>query len=281
MLDFKVNKEKCIKCHQCVKECPVEIIQMEKDFPFIPQSKEKNCIKCQHCLAVCPGEAISILGFEPENSIEIDANFPDPEQMELLIKGRRSTRRFKKENIDKKEIIELINAASYAPTGCNAMNVHFTIIDEYKKMEKFKEVAYDKLRIVITENKLSDGSEFFPEIMKRWDNEKVDGIFRDAPHMVVASCPENCVTPLDDCIIALTNFEMLANCMGLGTLWVGLAKWLIDYLVPELREVLDIPKDHIFGYALLFGKPAVKFYRTVQRKPKSITFCRILPSLFR
>ena len=272
MLNFIVNKEKCIKCRQCVKECPVEIIHMEKDFPFIPQDKEGGCIKCQHCLAVCPGGAISILGFDPEKSMEVDANFPEPEKMELLMKGRRSTRRFKKENIDKKEIAELINTSSYSPTGCNAMSVHFTVIDEYKKMEKFRELAFDKLRVVIDKNKLPGGFEFFPGIMKKWDKDKVDGIFRDAPHMIIASCPKDCVTPLEDCIIALTDFELLANCMGLGTLWVGLAKWLIAKLAPELRKVLNIPEDHVIGYAMLFGKPAVKFYRTIQRKPKSINF---------
>jgi len=149
MLNFTVNREKCIKCRQCVKDCPAEIIHMEKDFPFIPQDKEKDCIKCQHCLAVCPRGAISILGFNPENSLEVNADFPEPGKMELLMKGRRSTRRFKKENIDKKEISELINTASYAPTGCNAMSVHFTLIDEYKKMERFRDLALDQLRVVV------------------------------------------------------------------------------------------------------------------------------------
>lgn len=270
MLNFIVNKEKCIKCCQCVKECPAEIIHMEKAFPFIPQEEEGDCIKCQHCLAVCPAEAISILGFNPEKSMEINMDFPEPEKMELLIKGRRSVRRYKKENIDKKEINKLINTAYYSPTGHNAMSVHFTVIDEYKKMERFRALALDKLRIIVNEKKLPKGFEFFEGIMKKWDNNKVDVIFRDAPHIIIASCQKNCVTPMEDCMISLTNFELLANCMGLGTLWVGLAKWLIAKLAPELRTVLNIPDDHVIGYAMLFGKPAVKFYRTVQRKPDVI-----------
>ena len=275
MINFIVNSEKCSKCRQCVKECPSEIIQMEKDIPFIPQDKEKECIKCQHCLAVCPGGAISILGFDPENSIEINAGFPDPGEMEFLIKGRRSTRRFKKENIDAKEVSKLINAASYAPTGCNAMSIHFTLIDEYKKMARFRELALDQLRIVVSEKKLPRGFEFFEGIMKKWDDDKIDVIFRDAPHLIIASCPKDCVTPVEDSIIALTNFELLANSMGLGTLWVGLVKWLITELAPDLKKVLNIPENHIVGYAMLFGKPAVKFYRTIQRKPETINIPNI------
>ena len=150
------------------------------------------------------------------------------------------------------------------------MGVRFTVIDERKKMERFRELAFDKLRVIISAKKLPRGLEFFEEIMKKWDEEKVDGIFRDAPHMIITSCPKECVTPQEDCVIALANFELLANCMGLGTLWVGLAKWLVANLAPELGRALNIPEDHVIGYAMLFGKPAVKFYRTVQRKPDAI-----------
>lgn len=271
MLNFTVNKEKCIKCRQCVKECPSDIICMEKDFPFISQDKEKDCIKCQHCLAICPGGAISILGFDPENSMKVNANFPEPEKMELLIKRRRSTRRFKKENIDKKQMTELINIASYAPTGCNAMGVRFTLIDEHRKMERFRELALDKLRVIVNDKKIPRGLEIFEGIMKKWDDEKVDVIFRDAPHMIITSCPKDCATPQEDCIITLANFELLANCIGLGTLWVGLAKWLIVKLAPELSNVLNIPENHVMGYAMLLGKPDIKFYRTVQKQPKAIS----------
>ena len=270
MLKFTVNKEKCMKCSQCVKECPCNIICMEKGFPFISQDKEKDCIKCQHCLAVCPIGAISILGFDPEKSMEVNDNFPEPEKMEILIMGRRSTRRFKKENIEKNEIIKLINVVSHAPTGCNTMGVHFTVIDGHKKMERFRALALDKLRVIIAEKKLPQGCEIFERVMKKWDDEKVDVIFRDAPHIIVTSCSKNCITPLEDCTIALAYFELLANCTGLGTLWVGLVKWLIANLAPELKKVLNIPEDHVVGYAMLLGKPAVKFYRTVQRKPEAI-----------
>ena len=52
--------------------------------------------------------------------------------------------------------------------------------------------------------------------------------------------------------------------------WVGLVKWLIEKLAHELSKVLNITENHVIGYPMLLEKPAVKFYRTVQRQPEAI-----------
>jgi hypothetical protein len=66
-------------------------------------------------------------------------------------------------------------------------------------------------------------------------------------------------------MIALTYFELLASSAGLGTLWDGLAKWALTAILPEMTKKLGIPESHTLGYMMLFGKPAVQYYRTVQR----------------
>jgi hypothetical protein len=52
----------------------------------------------------------------------------------------------------------------------------------------------------------------------------------------------------------------------LGTAWVGYANWAIDVLVPEVKQEMGIPADHVFGYCMIFGKPAVQYARTVLHK---------------
>lgn len=58
--------------------------------------------------------------------------------------------------------------------------------------------------------------------------------------------------------------------MNIGTLWDGLAKWAITDIVPEMQKKIGIPEDHQIGYVMLFGKPAVKYFRTVQRDKANI-----------
>ena len=40
---------------------------------------------------------------------------------------------------------------------------------------------------------------------------------------------------------------------------------------------LEIPSDHIKGYAMLFGTPAVTYHRTVQRDSAAINRIRLGP----
>ena len=270
MLDFKVNPKKCIKCNHCVTDCPVNIIDFGKKLPFIPKDKEESCIGCQHCLAICPTAAISILQINPLKSTSISNNIPKYEKFKNLVKGRRSIRHYKNENISKENINELLSTALHSPTGANAMNVSFSVIDDKDIMNKYRNEIYDKLKIVVNNNMLPPGLEFFSGMINKWFVEKKDIIFRNAPHMVIASAPKNSTTPTTDTIIALSYFELLASAMGVGTLWCGMANWVIEDIIPEIKIKLGIPEDHIIGEVMLFGKPSVKYYRTVQRKSTNI-----------
>ena len=89
-LNFKINKEKCIHCGLCAKDCSPKIIEFDSEnYPMIEQENEQFCMKCQHCLAICPVGAISILNKDPENS-ELCNNYPQSEQLLNLIKSRKS-----------------------------------------------------------------------------------------------------------------------------------------------------------------------------------------------
>jgi nitroreductase len=112
--------------------------------------------------------------------------------------------------------------------------------------------------------------EFFADIVALWEEHKVDALFRDAPHLLIASAPLACAAPIPDCMIALSYFELFAQSLGVGTLWNGLTKRAISDILPETRQRLGIPEDHVIGYVMSFGKPALRFYRTVQRGPARI-----------
>lgn len=270
MLNFLVNQQACTKCGQCVADCPARIIAMEGGFPCIAPEKEPLCYKCQHCLAICPTAAISILGLQPENSRPLAGNYPDAGQLEILIKGRRSVRRYKEENLQPELLQHLLEVAWHAPTGVNSRQVFFTVIDDRAKMVQFREEVLAGLAQVVRENGLPEGRGYFADFVRAWEEEKIDILFRGAPHLLIASVPQNVPTPLQDCMIALAYFELFAQANGVGTVWNGLAKWAINDLVPAARRTLGIPDDHLIGYVMAFGPPAVHYPRTVQHGPALI-----------
>lgn len=265
MLDFKVDRDTCIQCGECAKDCPYLIIEMGEDgYPEVNAEREEQCIRCQHCFAVCKPGALSILGLNPADSQLLKEGLPDPASLELLMKGRRSTRRYKADPVDSGLIQQIMDVVLCSPTGVNRCTNRLTLIEDLTTMDALRTRTYEELRKVVEADALPEGFEFFAGYIKAWDK-GVDVLYRHAPHFLVASHPVNGPSGLADNLIALSYFELLANSHGLGTVWDGLAKWALTTIVPSVGEMLNIPEDHAVGYMIAFGKPAVKYHRTVQR----------------
>ena len=272
MLSFVIDEQKCTRCGLCAADCPAQIISMAAGgYPAIAPELEAACYRCQHCLAICPTAALSILGLQPENSLPLTGDYPAPEQMELLIKGRRSVRRYKEENLEPELLQKLLEVAWHAPTGKNSRQVRFTVVDDRAKLARLRDEVMVGLGRLVRENALPEGLGFFADFVRLWEEKGIDTLFRGAPHLLVASAPQSVVSPLPDCLIALSYFELYAQANGVGTVWDGLAKWAINDLVPETRKALGIPDDHVIGYAMAFGRPAVHYARTVQHGPALIS----------
>lgn len=268
MLDFTIDTQKCTSCGHCAADCPARIITMEDGLPVISPEKEASCYRCQHCLAICPTAALSILGLKPEGSLPVAG--VDPDQLELLIKERRSVRRYRDENLEPALLQHLLEVAWYAPTGVNSRQVRFTVVDDRVKLAALRSQIMEGLGRLVREEALPEGLGFFADFVRLWEEKGVDTLFRGAPHFLVASAPQDTPCPLPDCLIALSYFELFAQASGVGTVWDGLAKIAIETLVPEARHALGIPDDHLFGYAMAFGRPAISYARTVQHGPALI-----------
>jgi nitroreductase/NAD-dependent dihydropyrimidine dehydrogenase PreA subunit len=270
MMNFKVDKEKCVKCKICVADCPVLIIDGKTEFPEIKEGKEQNCLKCQHCLAVCPTSAISIWGKNPEDSIPTTSPIPKSVELENLLQTRRSIRKFKKEEVDKNLIHHLMSVAAYAPTGKNENAVQFSVVDNRNDMAKLRDLAYNRIKLYFEENRLPDSFMYLNNFREVWEAKQIDVIFRDAPHLLITSAPKSGTEPELDCSIASTYFDLLAQSNGIGTLWDGFAKYVFEDVAPELKKEIGIPENHEINAVLLFGKPAVKFARSIQNDTPTI-----------
>jgi hypothetical protein len=144
------------------------------------------------------------------------------------------------------------------------------VVDDRAKLAQLRGEVMTGLGRLVRDNALPEGFGFYADFVRVWEEKGIDIIFRGAPHLLVASVPKNVPSPMPDCLIALSYFELFAQANGVGTVWNGLAKWAINDLLPETRQRLGIPDDHLVGYAMVFGKPAVRYARTVQHGPALI-----------
>jgi len=242
---------------------------MEKGgFPFM--NDENKCIRCQHCLAVCPTGALSILGVDPEKSMNIKYEMPTAHSMETLIKGRRSTRHFKKKALKTETIEKLLEIASHAPTGGNTQRVLLTATMNRKVTETFSKELYAKMEKMLKESDPETEDlrvTYMRKAIEKHGNYKPDFLLRGAPHILVASTPKISPVGRVDSVIAMTNFDLMAQSMGIGTVWNGFLTWSLNDFFPELAKLLGIPENHEIGFCMCFGKPAIEYHRTVQRNP--------------
>lgn len=264
-----IDREKCIHCGLCIKDCITYALEFDENkVPKFAGGGEERCIKCQHCLAICPVGAVSILDKNPENSEKI-LNHYNADELLNLIKGRRSFRHFKQENIEEEKLAKLKEMLNWVPTGCNNHKLHFSFIEDVNVMEDFRNYTNEKLVKILKKAPIKGIAGKF-EVYKDALINGEDVIFRGAPHMIAVSTPVSAPCVNIDPVIALSYFELYAQSLGVATLWCGFAQACLQ-IFPELCKELKIPDGYKASYVMLFGPADVKYARTTQPEPYEIT----------
>ncbi|MHB9106707.1 MAG: nitroreductase family protein [Armatimonadota bacterium] len=267
MFQFSVDDALCTRCGQCKRDCLSGIIQQGGNrLPSIGEEYEARCLRCQHCLAVCPVGAISILGKSPADSRPIiPDSFPSFGQLAHLMRGRRSIRQYKQENVDPELLSRILATLAHVPTGGNACALTFTVIDDIAVMQQLQQRMIAAIRASASGTGLP---ERYQPMLDFPDAKLKARLFRGAPHALIVSAPPTVPTPAEDTALAVANFELLALSAGLGSVWWGFLRFFAEG-VPEIKAMLGIPEDHIFSGAL-FGYPAVRYARTVQKDDAAV-----------
>ena len=270
MLEFVVDDKRCTRCRECVQDCPSRIIEQEgKAVPRIPPDQEKFCIACQHCLAICPTAAVSILGKKPEDSLPLPKGcFPGLEPMSRFVRGRRSVRRYKDENVEPSLLRELLATLANVPTGVNRRELTFTVVDDKAAMRRLREKVLAALASADEAGRIPERSMYLKNAPAAFRDHGIDILFRTAPHALVVSAPPDAPCPNEDVALALAYFELLAQSAGLGTVWWGMLKATLETL-PELKALFGLPPGHAY-YGMLFGVPAIRYPRAVQRNDAAV-----------
>ncbi len=256
-----IDRAKCVSCGLCIKDCIANALEFDEDKkPKFAPGGENRCIECRHCLAICPAGALSILGLNPDNSEIIEQ--PDSQTVLNAIKYRRSTRIFKNEQLSEDVMDKLKTALNYTPTGCNDHRLLFTITENKDDTDRIRNYVIKRFVHLLRWLPFAGAAKKFAGYKKLLINGK-DVIYRNAPHIIVASSPVDAPCSNIDPVIALSYFEIYANSLGVGTCWCGLGQACFK-IMPELKKVFNIPDGYKPVYVMLFGIPDVKYARTTQ-----------------
>lgn len=267
---FTIDPDMCDSCGVCSVECPTAVISMRKGgtLPSLAKAGELRCVNCGHCVAVCPRGAIRHRAMRPEECGPINNKLlPSAEQVEHLLKSRRSIRVYKKKPVPRETLAKLIDIARYAPSAGNLQPVHWLVIEDKEEVKRLSGLVVDAMRLMFKETPGLADLSYLGLIVTAWDR-GIDVIMHDAPHLIVAHANKHFGLPQADCDIALTYLELAAYSMGLGACWNGLFQVAANY--PAVMEALQLPEGHRCFGAMLIGYPEYKYRRIPLRKEPTV-----------
>lgn len=270
MPDIIIDKKLCTRCNTCATICLMKIIRKakDKDYPYIPESRQALCMQCGHCEAFCPEQAL-VLDFQAEQKLVFknkDSKI-EADRMALYLMKRRSIRHFKSKPVEKEVIKQLLEAAHYAPTGGNSQTVQWKVIYDTERVQHIAGHTVDWMRSI--KGTPHPMSAYVSGIIKEWEKGG-DPICRKAPHIVFTHLPINpFIDDRTDGTIALSYLDVAAPAFGIGTCWAGFIRMAVDSYKP-LQEALELPEGRRMAYAMLFGYPKYKVNAIPRRNPLAV-----------
>ncbi|GAA0732035.1 nitroreductase [Clostridium oceanicum] len=179
------------------------------------------------------------------------------------IMERRTTRKFKEDQIKEEEINTILKAGMYAPSAHNDQPWNFTVIQNKDLLNELNKESKEIAKTFPNET-----------IKKMGHNEKLN-IFYGAPTIIVISGRENAMMPQIDCAAATENMLIAAESLDIGGCWNGIVGFLFDSNKVEIyKEKLGIPEGYRPYYAIALGYKKVKITKALPRKENSIQYIK-------
>lgn len=181
-----------------------------------------------------------------------------------IIKSRRSARSFKEEQVSDEEIMTLLEAGSWSPSGDNMQSWHFTAVQNPEIIKKMSDHSKELMK------------DFENETLRKMANNPELNIFYKAPTVIVVSYKEGTLTPVEDISAASQIILLQAESMGLGACWNGIVTFTLfkSELKELLAEKINIPEGYTPHHAIAVGYPKVKAVNPPKRKENYFNFAK-------
>jgi nitroreductase len=180
-----------------------------------------------------------------------------------VIRERRTTRRFKAEQIKEEELQTIIEAGIYAPSAHNKQSWNFTVIQNADLIEELNIESKEAAK------------NFTDEIINKMANNDKFNAFYGAPTVIIVSGDKNGLMPQVDCAAATENMLIAAEALGIGSCWNGFVSILFNSEKgAEYKSKLNIPEGYTPYYAVLLGYKDARISNAPERKADSVQYIR-------
>ncbi len=173
--------------------------------------------------------------------------------------GRRSIRDYTVgQPVDEQAILQLIEAAVYAPNALNEQPWIFTVLRDKSVLDQISHAAKTHMLAAMPAGPQSD--RLRPHL-----NDPDFHIFYHAPALIVISAAAPCPWAVENCALAAENMMLSAYSVGLGTCWVGLAQGYLN--TPEGKRLLGLAAESTPVAPIAVGHPRAVPIDVPRRNP--------------
>ncbi|MBW9150274.1 nitroreductase family protein [Clostridium sp. CM028] len=264
-MDFiTVNEKKCIKCEQCIVECPAYVLTMGEKGP--EEVANSTCIACGHCVAICPREAID--NKKTPLAQQVDAkDFAklNAAQAEHFLRSRRSIRNYQDKSVSREKLTKLVDIARLAPTGSNSQGISFVVVEDKQLVKKAAELTIR----MIEKSPLKDA---LKGLISTYREDGIDSILRGAPNLIITTADKGFSNGRANSISCLTYLELFAPSLGLGTCWGGFFEYCASIKGSPMLKLFNIPEGKTITAAVMVGYPKYSYKKLVDRNPLEVTY---------
>jgi nitroreductase/NAD-dependent dihydropyrimidine dehydrogenase PreA subunit len=262
---FHVEEKTCIRDGHCVEVCPARLIERgEGGYPKPIDDADAYCIACGHCVAVCPTSSFIHRDLPLKDFPEMRSELLPPiENVGLLLRARRSIRAFTDEPVTREELRRLIELARYAPTGMNAQNVRWMVIQDRDTLASIERGVIQWMRWMIDHGPDAAASMRLSHYVGLHETGG-EIILRGAPVLLLTHASRDDRLALSSATIALSSLE-LAAC------WAGWVHAAVESFAP-LADAAGLPEGHGCFGAMIVGRPRYSYRRLVSRRPPDVTW---------
>ncbi|MGH4139887.1 nitroreductase family protein [Clostridium sp.] len=259
-----VNEEKCIKCKQCINECPSFVLKMGKTVP--EEVANTTCIACGHCVAICPTGAIDNKKTPLSNQVA-GKEFPklNVDQAEHFLRSRRSIRTYQDKSVSRDKLTKLVDIARLAPTGSNSQGISFVVVED-------KQLVKNAVELIIEMLEKSPLNDAYKGLINVYRETGADPILRGAPNLIMTTADKDFPIGRGNSISSLTYLELFAPSLGLGTCWAGYFEYCASLKDSPLLKLFNIPEGKTITAAVMVGYPKYNYKRLVDRNPLEVTY---------
>lgn len=165
------------------------------------------------------------------------------------IHARRSTRQFRKRQIEAEQLETILDAAIWAPSGGNNQSWLFTAIQNQEILTRLNELVKEGFQHWIPDDD-------YPGKLgaKAMAQQEEYHFFYHAPTLIIASNKPHYENAMADCSLALENVFLAAQSLGLGSCYINQLHWLRDdAIIRNYLSEIGIPKEHTICSAAAIG----------------------------